>query len=409
MHTPTPTSASLFTVVDNFGVHISTLPLDETSKRGTGRLESALLVPFEEVRKHAEQIAVGDHGPRNGHPLPREAHIHKHVGQKLQSPAKKTRIAHALLMSARQLDERGHAIFVVGEAGTNSEKKSMPFFSCFFFFAHTATQMFHALQDDVLLHIYEIIACPTQPNDALSFALVNTRLYALFHDISHKLRLDFVRTQNMCSKFGIDPPSTLRELEELDIPFVLTPFDMHTVHLLFRKGCLQSIRRLNVDCNNIGNDGLRVLSSGIKGAPACAMTHISFAKNNIGDDGMSDFCNEVIASGRLTALVSIRFQRNAIGDVSMQRLSECAVPKHGGPPPLANLQTVCMCGNRIGDAGIVALARAIERNAFPKLHTMYMHDNPFGDVGAKEIINIVLASKQHHFKCIMVPWHVSIV
>ena len=81
--------------------------------------------------------------------------------------------------------------------------------------------------------------------------------------------------------------------------------------------------------------------------------------------------NGKIASGSLGNLEFLWLNNNRIGDAGVQALAGAIASGS-----LANLKSLSLFNNQIGDAGVQALAGAIASGSLPSLQDLYLSGNP---------------------------------
>ena len=135
-------------------------------------------------------------------------------------------------------------------------------------------------------------------------------------------------------------PSALRDLSWNNKG--LDSHDFVYLSQLLASGALQNLTSLRLGCNSIGNVGVSALVS------ACA-------------------------NGALPYLKELALSFNQIGDPGITSLSEALAVG-----AMAQLEALWLTNNRIGDAGLVALSDALRKGALQKLELLVVDDGPLG-------------------------------
>ena len=65
---------------------------------------------------------------------------------------------------------------------------------------------------------------------------------------------------------------------------------------------------------------------------------------------------------------------------------------------MCHTQRLYLGGNQIGDAGLTALAKAVESGALPQLEKIWLGGNSIGDVGLSALADVVSRGALDHLK-----------
>ena len=122
------------------------------------------------------------------------------------------------------------------------------------------------------------------------------------------------------------------------------------------KICGSNLHALDIAKNNLGKDGAKALSGGIK--PCCNLSKLIIADNSLGEDGSQALVKAISCCSNLHIL---DISRNSIGNNGIKALAvaiKCCI----------NLHTLDVSHNRIKNDGSAALASAINQHS--RLHTL---------------------------------------
>lgn len=152
-------------------------------------------------------------------------------------------------------------------------------------------------------------------------------------------------------------------------------------HVPFKLKGWDLINKTSLHFKNIelGNDGMKALSTGIASGALANLKDLRLHHNQIDDEGMKAF-TKAIGSGSLGALKLLILSDNQIGDEGMKSIASGS---------LGALQVLLLAENQIGNDGMIALAKALEPNdKFPmgslaKLTHLGISSNQIGDEGIK--------------------------
>jgi Ran GTPase-activating protein (RanGAP) involved in mRNA processing and transport len=129
------------------------------------------------------------------------------------------------------------------------------------------------------------------------------------------------------------------------------------------------IRRLNLEGNQIGDNGISALCEAI---PITNVAYLKLGKNRFSADGIGSIMT--LLQKDETPLTSLDLRANGLGNDGASLLA-AAVEKN------EILQALCLSHNGIDNAGVRHLAEALSRNEH--LQTLDLQDNLFDDEGAE--------------------------
>ncbi|XP_072892381.1 NACHT, LRR and PYD domains-containing protein 14-like isoform X3 [Hemitrygon akajei] len=132
-----------------------------------------------------------------------------------------------------------------------------------------------------------------------------------------------------------------------------------------------SLTRLEVGNNNLGDSGVKTLSTALKD-PNCKMQKLCLSKNGLTADCARDLTSIVAANPTLTEL---DLDQNQLGDSGVEVLSE-ALRKSN-----CNVQELSLNDNSLTASAAEHLASALGNN--PSLTALSLGDNNLGDSGVK--------------------------
>jgi len=127
---------------------------------------------------------------------------------------------------------------------------------------------------------------------------------------------------------------------------------------------------LHLSDNGIRDAGAELIAEALEGN--CTLTALHLSRNSIGPHGAAKLA-AVLASG---ALAELDLSDNRLGDAG-------AVALAGALEPTARLETLDLRVNSVGDEGAESLALVLARNA--ALTALHLRDNCIGDAGAERI------------------------
>jgi len=142
-----------------------------------------------------------------------------------------------------------------------------------------------------------------------------------------------------------------------------------------RGNCWSSLAHLNLDRNNIGVDGARALADVLP--ENSTLTELHLSSNCIGDDGASALAD---ALRRNSSLAHLNLRNSGIGVEGARALADVL-------PENSTLTELHLSSNCIGDDGVSALADALRDNS--SLTYLNLIRNGFGDDGASSLANVL--------------------
>ena len=145
-------------------------------------------------------------------------------------------------------------------------------------------------------------------------------------------------------------------------------------------GAAPKLSGLLLASNNIGDGGVEALCRALAGRPAEARTklvRLSLFGNPIGDAGASALATS-FRSEQLPALGALFLGATHIGQLGLQALASAFVDGGGARLQKLRLDTDGGAQADIADAGVLALARAMERGALPLIKDFVVSDGPLG-------------------------------
>ncbi|CAB9499511.1 Ribonuclease inhibitor [Seminavis robusta] len=180
----------------------------------------------------------------------------------------------------------------------------------------------------------------------------------------------------LLARKGLEGNSTLQELCLKDNSF--GPRGVHELASVLKTN--ESMQRVDLSYNFLGNDGAVAL-----GAMLClnkTLTDLVLENAVIAGEGVKGLCKGLLESSSGSALRKLNLSGNPFGTTGTNAL--CALltmrGKNGKPCPLTSLR---LASCHLGDVGVAALARALESNS--RLEEIILPFNRFGDEGAVAI------------------------
>ena len=70
---------------------------------------------------------------------------------------------------------------------------------------------------------------------------------------------------------------------------------------------------------------------------------------------------------------------------------------------MCHTQELSLYGNKIGDAGLTALAKAVESGALPQLNELWLSDNKISDAGVSALADAVGSGALDHLTVCWCP------
>ena len=152
----------------------------------------------------------------------------------------------------------------------------------------------------------------------------------------------------------------------------------------FAKGALDKLILLILDSNKIGDVGLQALANALGNGALASLKELHLDFNQIGDVGMSALADAVSKGGldhltvywRPTALSPCL----RLGIHTLLTETFCL---------MCHMQELSLYNNKISDAGLTALAKAVESGALPQLEKLWLGGNSIGDVGLSALADVV--------------------
>ncbi len=142
-------------------------------------------------------------------------------------------------------------------------------------------------------------------------------------------------------------------------------------------GSLRSLEKLFLGGNQIGDDGVKSLSTAIASGSLAKLTYLNLSSNQISDPGITSL-SDAIASGSLGNLEILSLYGNQIGYPGMSALA-------GVMESLQNLKELHLGHNKIGDAETTLLSTAIANGYLENLKELWLEDNNIGDSGMSAV------------------------
>ena len=176
----------------------------------------------------------------------------------------------------------------------------------------------------------------------------------------------------------------------------LTDAHMGTFAGLVAGGSAPNIKHLYLPQNGIGDAGVIALASAWQQSAPVALEKVVLTANRIGDAGFSAIA-KALASGACARLARLELASNFIGSDGVRAF---ALGLCGGPgsasdsaastqPARQSLTALNLGDNRVGDAGIEALAFAVANSSvLAQLRALTLERNPIGDVGVKALADV---------------------
>ena len=200
------------------------------------------------------------------------------------------------------------------------------------------------LGGDVQRHIFRQLCNVLDPGIAVAFGSTNSELWALTQAERQQLKAGHEAAAALGHKLGMQSCKELREAKEVVCSAAFTEAELSLLGTL--GSALPALERLCL-LGESGHDGVQRLA-------------------------------EKLGAGALPAVTGVRLFTH-VGDAGASALA--AALDRGALPRLQNLGL----GNAaIGDAGLVALAPALQR--LPALEKLYLYSNSFGDEGVAALV-----------------------
>jgi Ran GTPase-activating protein (RanGAP) involved in mRNA processing and transport len=197
---------------------------------------------------------------------------------------------------------------------------------------------------------------------------------------------------------------------------LMTSSVRHQAHLLTGRLSISS-QELQLNGNGFGDPGAVALFSAIGEANLPKLEMLMVAENAIGDEGAMAL-GAALAKGAMAKLSQLWLHSNRIGDAGLRALTSAMAPttasdngrpgaassamapttaSDNGRPgaasgALAALTILGLADNRIGDAGVVALADACRQGALTELQSLSLGSkaggNLIGDRGLAALVEV---------------------
>ena len=170
------------------------------------------------------------------------------------------------------------------------------------------------------------------------------------------------------SKVDFEPTETFSKVENMNVIETMKTFSN-----VLPNGALASLKLLNLNQNQIGQNGMEAFSSALRSGALATLDALGLAINQIDDESMMTF-SKALSSGALASLKELNLGYNKIGDGGMEHLSSAL--SRGA---LGSLEQLYLNGNQIGDEGISALSR---HGTLETLKILDLNGNQIGDEGS---------------------------
>ena len=225
------------------------------------------------------------------------------------------------------------------------------------------------LDNDALGVILEGLRNPLEPGDAVGLGSVSHRLRALTKALRDQLRADHEVAATLCRKVGMRSCKELREARVVSWHNAgLTTADLTL--LLTLAPVLPALEKLSLHGSSEEADpeGTQQLVAGLSTLACIHMFALSLGMH-VGDAGALALA-AALGRGALPQLRLLSLTRAGIGDAGLVALAPAL-------QYLPALEELYLQGNPFGDEGLAALV------ALPQL---YLQGNPFGDEGLAALV-----------------------
>jgi Leucine-rich repeat (LRR) protein len=129
---------------------------------------------------------------------------------------------------------------------------------------------------------------------------------------------------------------------------------------------LQSVQRISIGGQQIGDDGMRRFADVAKGTSLPNLTWLGLSQTKIGDEGMEAFASAVTSkTSPLPNLQELYLDGNPIGDRGMEAFASAS-------GSLSSLKKLSLQWNKIGDDGMKAFADAVKGGSLPKVKRIWV-------------------------------------
>ncbi|XP_066475794.1 NACHT, LRR and PYD domains-containing protein 12-like [Tiliqua scincoides] len=133
----------------------------------------------------------------------------------------------------------------------------------------------------------------------------------------------------------------------------------------------QSLTELVVECNTLGDAGVKFLGEGLK-HPRCRLQKLNLYNCDLSPACCKDLASVLSSNGMMSELL---LGSNKLGELGMKLL--CEGLKH----PHCRLQKLCLCGSEITPGACKELSSALRMS--PMLENLDFWDNPLEDSGVR--------------------------
>ncbi|XP_066467274.1 NACHT, LRR and PYD domains-containing protein 12-like [Tiliqua scincoides] len=133
----------------------------------------------------------------------------------------------------------------------------------------------------------------------------------------------------------------------------------------------QSLTELVVECNTLGDAGVKFLGEGLK-HPRCRLQKLNLYNCDLSPACCKDLASVLSSNGMMSELL---LGSNKLGELGMKLL--CEGLKH----PHCRLRKLCLCGSEITPGACKELSSALRMS--PKLESIDFWDNPLEDFGVR--------------------------
>jgi len=215
-----------------------------------------------------------------------------------------------------------------------------------------------ALSHDELGVIVDGLADPLRPVVAVALSSTCLGLRTPLHEALEVLKQRHEKAEALCFEarfFFAGPPigccmtcADLRDAHELDWQFKgLTAEDLATLGMILRTNGLPMLRRLRLDGNVFGHEGMQALFEGLGRGAAPSLCYLDCGDNQFGPTG-AEALAAALSRGTLRTLEQLDCSFNCIGDEGIAAL---AAPLRKLP---ALKKLLVDCGGPEGVASFVA-------------------------------------------------------